>query len=152
MKLAVTIWSERVAPVFDVARKLLVIEKDHEGSFTQTEIEMTSKDAMNRISFLIALGVDELICGAISKPVYLSALNNSIEVYPFVSGAINDVVKDWENGHFTNLSYSMPGCRRGNCQKKGRQRRNCRVTNDDSIQEINYERGLSCLEETEQAH
>lgn len=126
MKLAVTIWTERVAPVFDVSRQLLIIEKDEAGVFTQTEVEIPSTNAMDRISFLMSLNVDELICGAISKPVYLSVLQNDIKVYPFVAGAIDEVIEVWKTGHFNNLSYSMPGCGRGNCQSKGRQRRNCR--------------------------
>ncbi len=121
MKLAITIWTERVAPVFDVAGHLLLIEKDETGILTRTEIDMTANDGMDRVSFLLNLNVDEVICGAISKPVYHSAINNNIKVYPFVAGGIDEVVDAWKNDQLNALSYSMPGCRRERCRKNCQQ-------------------------------
>ena len=126
MKLAITIWTERVAPVFDVAGHFLLIEKDEAGVFTQTEISLTPEMALDRTSFLLSHNVDELICGAISKPVYNSTISNGIKVFPFVSGKISDVLDAWKSDRLNNLSYSMPGCRRGGCKNQNRPRRNCR--------------------------
>ncbi len=115
MKLAITIWSNRVAPVFDVAGHLLIIEKMDGGDLEQQLIDLPKIGQLDRISLLQDLGIDELICGAISKPVYRAVLNCGVKVYPFVAGELDKVIAAWQHKMLESLSYSMPGCRHRRC-------------------------------------
>jgi predicted Fe-Mo cluster-binding NifX family protein len=126
MKLAITRWTERVAPVFDVARKAILVEIDAKGDLKRTEIKMPESSAIEKVSFLLKQGVDELICGAISKPVYDFATNQGIEVHAFAAGEIEELVRAWNENRLKEIAFSMPGCGRGKCCRRNRGRQNCR--------------------------
>ena len=68
-KAAFSIWEDRVAPVFDVARRVRIVEADS-GRVVAAADESLPEDAPAvRARRLADLGVATLVCGAISRPV-----------------------------------------------------------------------------------
>lgn len=123
MKIAIPVWQKRVAPVFDVAATFIIITENG-NSLSREQFEIHSESAVERISLLVKLNVDLLICGAISKSLQLFATNNSIELIPFVSGDVDEIISAWKNGSIFNCSFNMPGCgQRKRFQQRGRNKR-----------------------------
>ncbi|MDF7822913.1 NifB/NifX family molybdenum-iron cluster-binding protein [Pontiellaceae bacterium B12227] len=114
MKAAITEWQNRVAPVFDVAGTVLLIETDAEE--LQESISLPSGNPRNKIAFLKEQEVDVLICGAITRRMREYAEELGIRINPFVSGEIDEVWDAWRNGTLDQACYSMPGCRR--CRRR----------------------------------
>lgn len=110
-KAAFSIAGDRIAPVFDVARPLRII--DAEGGFVvgESDAEFADDVPERRALQLVALGVAELVCGAASRPMHAALAAHGIRVTPFVTGRMRDVVQAWLSGHLTRPAFAMPGCR-----------------------------------------
>lgn len=121
MKVAVPEWRGRVSPVFDVAEQLLLVDlnrQEHNSRVTESLGRMGSQERVQRLS---ELGVDVLVCGAISWPLEALLTAGGIRVIPLVCGDVNEVVRAFGEGTLDEQRFAMPGC----CGKRrhGRQRR-----------------------------
>jgi predicted Fe-Mo cluster-binding NifX family protein len=67
MKFAITVWGERVSPVFDSARQLLIVEIE-DKRITSRRYEPFDPDLPYRLNERLAeLNIEVFVCGAISK-------------------------------------------------------------------------------------
>jgi predicted Fe-Mo cluster-binding NifX family protein len=61
--------------------------------------------------------VTHLICGAVSRSALNQVRSTGIDVHPFVSGALSDVLAGWLAGRLARPEFAMPGCgRRAGCR------------------------------------
>lgn len=150
MRTAVTVWNGRIAPVFDVAGTLLVVDSEDGNERSRMDLYLPSgAGMMQRVSFLTANGVEVLICGAVSMQVHRMLAIAGIEVHSFVSGDAMEVLEAFFQGSLENDSFRMPGCGRGRCGGDGRGAgRNRRGRNGESCPA--GKRGATCQAETEQ--
>ena len=116
MKIALTVWNGRIAPVFDVARQLLILEVNSGSATTEKHAALTEEDQVNRIARLKELGIRILICGAISRSAQTLAESLGIEVNGFIAGDVKDVITAWQERQLDSKAFSMPGC--GESQRK----------------------------------
>lgn len=93
MKIAVTQWGSRIAPLYDTARELLLacIEGGNVGSFVIIRVEQIRPSA--RAGFLQDLGVEVLLCGGISQHFLLQLNDAGIQVISGLSGDLEEVVQ-----------------------------------------------------------
>ncbi len=125
MKIALSVWQDRISTVFDAADQLLVLETSNGSESRRSTARLTSEDGPARATQLREMGVDALICGAISRPQEASIAAAGITVHPFVRGAVQDVVNAYEKGLLHTAAFALPGCQgRGMCagRSKGRSR------------------------------
>jgi predicted Fe-Mo cluster-binding NifX family protein len=110
MKIAFTYWENRIAPVFDIARQIHVVES--EGGRIVGESEEILEDGLplRKAINLAQLGIATLVCGAISRPLHEMVMSNGIRVIPFVAGDLGEVIQAWLGGKLDNDSFAMPGC------------------------------------------
>ncbi|HNQ35135.1 MAG TPA: NifB/NifX family molybdenum-iron cluster-binding protein [bacterium] len=123
MKIALSIWNERIAPVFDVSSRISLIEVDGERVTWKSAEELPGAASFAAAAWLAEQGVETLICGAVSRPVLARLTGYGIRVIPFVAGGRREVVEAWLNGTLERKPFLMPGCRRGG---PGPGRRGCR--------------------------
>jgi predicted Fe-Mo cluster-binding NifX family protein len=120
MKVAFTEWHGRIAPLFDVAQTVLMVETVMSDTARKRIVRLPLETPETKVTFLVEQEVDVLVCGAISRQVREMAEADGIKVYPFIAGEIRDVVDAWMSNRLDQMHYSMPGCRR--CRQKLRQR------------------------------
>jgi len=148
VRVAIAIWRERVSPVFDVARQVLVVEVPWKrwGDWTMEELgELSERSRVTRLS---ELNIELLVCGAISSPLWEMLMDAKIDVQPHVSGSLSQVLQAVADGRINDPIFRMPGCvsgrqgrrRRGSCtngEGAGRlfQRRTRGQQTDDSVKE-----------------
>jgi predicted Fe-Mo cluster-binding NifX family protein len=109
MRLAVAIWNDRISPVFDVSRKIIVMDIE-KGQVAGKRIEMfTNDNPTHKLSRLSELKVNTLICGAISRPVAEMIDQHGIHVIPFITGDQHEVVAAFLTGLLPSSDLSMPG-------------------------------------------
>lgn len=116
-KAAFVSWNNRIAPVFDVARSIHLVEIEGKRIVNQKKVGLAGDWANLKAVSLAKLGVDTLVCGAISKPLQAMISAYGIEVIPFVAGNLQEVIHAWVCGMLAGSdSYAMPGCRRARRQ------------------------------------
>jgi predicted Fe-Mo cluster-binding NifX family protein len=121
MKAAFSVWNARIAPVFDAARQVLVIDAESARAPDAVEADLPDGLPAQKVRSLADLGVGTLVCGAISWPLHAMVTASGIRVVPFVAGAVEDVVKCWLSGRIEHAALAMPGCgwRRGWSGREG---------------------------------
>lgn len=112
MKIALTIWHHRIAPVFDVARDIRLVEVVAGRMTDQKQHVLVGELPVQKALQLVELAVDALICGAISHPVRSMITGYGIQVIPFVAGTPEAVMQAWMRGALEEDAFMMPGCRR----------------------------------------
>lgn len=122
MKAAFPFWDNRIAPVFDAARQVCVVETESGRVVRESREPLTGDLPVQKALRLTELGVAVLVCGAISKPLQGMLAGCGIRVVPFVSGDLSDVIRAWISGHLHRGAFAMPGCLRGGRRRFGGQR------------------------------
>lgn len=119
---AVAIWRERIAPVFDSARQIRVIRISPEEDLETLDWLLDEGGYHEKVSTLLRLGVQELLCGAVSNEFRLLLEGAGIVVRSFLAGDVIEVLEAWRNGHLDDSRFAMPGCC---CRQRRRVRRYC---------------------------
>ena len=114
MKAAVTVWNGRIAPLFDVAGTLRLFSIEEGKVIDVSEVSVPAESGVLQRTLLMAgHGVSVLICGAVSNQVHRLLTSSGIEVHPFVSGDVEEVLQAFLDGKLDQKSFSMPGCGMG---------------------------------------
>ena len=93
MKVALTIWENRISPLFDATRMLLIAEIEG-GTISRKYREAFECDSpFSRAERLDDLGVTVLICGGISDAFARLIEARRIKIIPFASGAADEVLE-----------------------------------------------------------
>ncbi|MFP4383385.1 MAG: NifB/NifX family molybdenum-iron cluster-binding protein [Spirochaetia bacterium] len=120
MKAAFSCWNNRIAPVFDTARELVIIEPA-DGEVSREKVETGSPEPpFIRALELMERGVSELICGAVSREFHQILLAQGIKVIPFITGDLDKVITAWKEGMLSDDVFIMPGCRGGRRMRRGK--------------------------------
>jgi predicted Fe-Mo cluster-binding NifX family protein len=110
MKAAFAVWNDRIAPVFDVARQVRLVD-EKEGSMEHAEnAHLPDAPPAAKAARLAEKGVGVLVCGAITQPLHAMITAHGIQVIPFIAGNIRDIIQAWLAGKLDDGSYAMPGC------------------------------------------
>jgi predicted Fe-Mo cluster-binding NifX family protein len=110
MKVAFAHWDQRIAPVFDTARQVRVVEAASGEIIRETEEPLVGDPGAHAALRLAQLGVDALVCGAVSKTLHNLVASYGIQVIPFVAGNLREVIGAWLDGTLGSDTYVMPGC------------------------------------------
>ncbi len=111
MKAAFACWDNRIAPVFDTARRIHTIEVESERIVREGKETLPDDQPVQKALRLAELGVGTLVCGAISRQLHSMVSAHGIRVIPFVAGELDEIVKAWLGGNLRGDSFAMPGCR-----------------------------------------
>jgi len=106
-RIAVHHWQKRIAPVFDIGGRILVLE---DGSASREEHLMVCSQPLHRAEELGALRVGLLICGAISRSMQEALAARGIVVIGFIAGDLERVIAAWQQERLDD-TFAMPGCR-----------------------------------------
>ncbi|MCJ2165488.1 MULTISPECIES: hypothetical protein [unclassified Pseudodesulfovibrio] len=109
MNAAFSIWEERIAPVFDVASQVAIVDEES-GDTEPDRISLTCHVPETVISTLLGRRVSILICGAISRPLHDTFVLRGIAVHPFVAGELATVIRAWREKRLKEDCFRMPGC------------------------------------------
>ena len=110
MRIAIPYRMERVSPVFDVAVHLLLVDIEDSTEVARDTKRIDENDLMGRVRFVEDLGVDRVICGAISRPLKQILEAIGIEVLGQVCGNTEEILQAFLKGRLNDQSFLMPGC------------------------------------------
>jgi predicted Fe-Mo cluster-binding NifX family protein len=110
VRVALSIWEGRIAPVFDVSREVELLTIDDGAVTARHRASITTPTAAEKASRLQELGVETLICGAISAPLQQELSRRGLRIIGFVAGDAERIVKALIAGNLPNPAFAMPGC------------------------------------------
>jgi predicted Fe-Mo cluster-binding NifX family protein len=110
MRIAVPVWDGKVSPVFDTATRLLVVQMEGGREIDRFTAPLREQEGARRCLYLKSIGVDILICGAISKPIFEMLSACGLEVIAWITGSPEEVIDAWVKGSLLKGEFLMPGC------------------------------------------
>ena len=131
MKTAISVYEQRIAPVFDTARDFLMVDGGQAIATEKITGSIQDDGLGEMIQWLLDNGVKRLVCGAISMPFQGALTDSGITLVSFVCGDVEEIVKALSEGDIARFAFSMPGCcgRRRGCGsgrgRRGRFREGC---------------------------
>ncbi len=123
MRVGIPWWGGRVSPVLDTAERLLVAEREDGEWVLGREVLLGRSSLPERAARIAGLGLDAIICGAISRPLAGLLESSGARVIPWISGTVEDVLNGFARGELGRKRYLMPGCCREQGRGRGRHRR-----------------------------
>ena len=109
MKIAIPVWNDYVSNVFDFAARLLLVEIENGREANRAEVPLQAQSLPERAGKLKDLGVNVLVCGAISQALANMVTASGIEMLPFVTGRVDDVLQGYLTGQLVQPQFIMPG-------------------------------------------
>ena len=110
MKTAFTVWNDRIAPLFDVAGKILLVESKAGNITAQTRVCLDDPLPALKARRLADLGVQMLVCGAISRTARNMITAYGIELAAYINGDLDTVIDAWRHDKLRTAVLRMPGC------------------------------------------
>jgi predicted Fe-Mo cluster-binding NifX family protein len=89
----------RVAYRLDCADTIVVARKDRKGNVELQEAVLSERDAIRRVQQIADLGIETLICGAVSGFIFRMFHHHGIRVIGGVIGNAQDVLNQYLRGN-----------------------------------------------------
>lgn len=109
MKVAIPFWEDRVSSVLDFSQQLFVVELKDGNETGRVRIAVSEQNAFARLAQLQELGVVVLICGAVSQLLASASAAHGIQLLPYVTGRVDDVLKAYQAGQLDLPQFRLPG-------------------------------------------
>ncbi len=112
MKVALTAWEDKISPVFDSARALLIAEIENKKIISR-RCELFKPEMTHCLADSLGkLEIDVLICGAISETPAKIIEACGINLIPFIGGNLEEVLLLYAKENRIKSIFLMPGCGR----------------------------------------
>ncbi len=120
MNVAITVWGQRISPVFDAAQTLLVV-KVLGNEIVDRKVAVFQAGRFERfVQLLDEMGIRVLICGALCAGPAEILESHGISIISFMAGEAEQVLQLYIQGKELN-QFVMPGCQwRRCCRMVGR--------------------------------
>ena len=129
MKIALSVWNNYISNVFDFSHSFLLAEVQDGLISDKTEVSLPWQSELHRLCRLKEMGVELIICGAISRRLMNMLDSCGIKVLPFVNGSVNDVLEAFVSGKLDQPEFVMPASWPGARRGFGRRQRQMRCCN-----------------------
>ena len=123
MKVAVTVWEDTVSTVCDFSNRLLVFDVMGDEVKNRSFMPFETRILPERVNQLEELGIEVLLCGAISRPLERMILASGVKVIPCLRGSIEEVIGAYLVGGLSDARFILPGFGPGAICMRGRRRR-----------------------------
>ncbi len=121
MKIAISMWNDRVSSAFDFAHRVLLVDIENDSETGRSEVSFPPESDLEKVNRLKTLSAEVLICGAISRSLALQVGASGIRVLPYVVGQVDEILKAYLTGELIQPQFALPGCWPG--ARKGFRRR-----------------------------
>ena len=123
--MAIPVWNDQVSTTFDFAEKLLVVDLENGRETFRKEVHLNEEPVERKARRIRALAVQVLLCGAVSQPLARAASQAGIQIIPYVSGEVDNVLAAYLCGRLAEPRFLQPGCRPGARRRWRHRRRFC---------------------------
>lgn len=119
MRVGIPTWNGRISPLLDTAERLVVVDTGRESGDRAEDVALGAGSLWGRAASISELGLDVLICGAVSGRLAEMLSGGGLTVVPWRSGDVEEVLRAFAEGRLDEPQFLMPGC----CGRRGGRRR-----------------------------
>jgi len=98
MKIAISLFGNRISPRFDCAQGFLIGRAVNGVVLERQELPAEGLPALARVRKLLELGIDILICGGIDRFSDQKLRRHGIKIYAWVTGEVEDALNCFLRG------------------------------------------------------
>ena len=110
MRVAVSVWGERVSPVLDTASRLRIADVEEEGRCDDSfDVWLEEREFCRRCARICGMRIDVIICGAVSRAMSTMLEATGIKVISGISGNYDEVFGAYSEGSLFSPRFMMPG-------------------------------------------
>ncbi len=117
MRLAITVWNNRISPVFDTAKELLLVDTGEEHFHTEATVAIEEDPFAVLFRLRQEKAVELLLCGALCRRGEERLRSAGLDVLPFLTGKIDALLHHLATGGDPGI-FALPGCRRQCCRRR----------------------------------
>lgn len=131
MKVAVTVWEDSVSTVCDFCSCVLIFDIEANEARNPLALAFETQVWPARVNRLKDLGVDVLLCGAVSRPLERLLATAGIEVIAWLCGSVEEILRAYLDGGLPDARFTLPGFGPRDGRTGGRNRRHrggCRLS------------------------
>lgn len=110
MKIAIPVWGYYISTVFDFSDRLLIVDVDSGCIKNRSTVHFVENTIVGKAARLRGLGVQVLLCGAISRPLERMIAASGMTVMPFLRGTADEILEVYLSGRLLDRSFVLPGC------------------------------------------
>ena len=92
MKLAISVFHSKISPRFDQTQEFVLIETEGSSVVSKEQMATAGWAVTAKMKQLVNMGIDTLICGGIDRASMQYLSFNSIKIYSWVTGEVDDAV------------------------------------------------------------
>ena len=108
-RIAIPVWADHVCTVLDFAQSMLVIDVEGTRERSRQTYSCPTAPPVCLATRLYELGVQVVICGALSYPLMVMFQRYKITVIPYVQGNVDEIFKAFLNGTLSQPQFRLPG-------------------------------------------
>ena len=112
MRIGITVYNDRVSPLFDAATVLEVFILNDGTIETRETLKLGTTTPLDRADELAQAAIDILICGAVSNPYAQAIRTRGVQLLPFHAGPTDEIIDAFSKNRLETRRYKMPGCGR----------------------------------------
>jgi predicted Fe-Mo cluster-binding NifX family protein len=106
---AFPVFQSRIAPVFDTAVRVLLLQVEHQHELARSELHTKNLSGSERVAALRRAGVTALICAGISNITHTMLESADIRVTPGIVGPVEEVIGAYLSNGLDDPRFFMPG-------------------------------------------
>ena len=110
MKIAIPVWDNHVSTVLDFSNRLIIVNCDSGSIGERSSAGFGESSIIEKVARLRDLGVNVLLCGAVSGPLERMILASGIVVIPFLRGTVDEVLDAYLQDRLVDERFALPGC------------------------------------------
>lgn len=118
--IAVPVFQDRVSPLMDVSNRYVIYETTDGEIRQKIDINLNADAEPQRVEKLKDIGVDTIICGAISGYVAHIVGEKGMRLLPMIYGPIDEVIDSYLHNTLSTYCPGPPDC--AGRKKNGRMR------------------------------
>lgn len=117
MKVAIPLFGSRVSPRFDCGAEMLLAEVEDGAARTVGQVPDGEGNPLQRVAHLRELGVNAVICGAVTGFLLRHLAANGIRVFPWVFCEASEALDAFARGELPRTLPWGAGRGRGACRR-----------------------------------
>lgn len=108
-RIAIPVFMDRVSPVLDTCTQIMLVDLDQNHEVCRTQIGVTGATLFERVSFFKMIGVQTIICSAVSDSFHRMLRDAKIDLVCGVAGVAEEIIKACVSGSLHQKRFQMPG-------------------------------------------